>query len=91
MVVSFVRVPTERLAPDTLEALLEEFASRDGTDYGERETPLNVRVAQLRTQMEHGDIALLYDLDSESWDLLPDDTARDLLGEADGGDRLLDS
>ena len=83
---SFVRVPADRLAADTLAALLEEFASRDGTDYGERETPLDERVRQLRTQMERGDIALLYDLDSESWDLLPRDEAQGLLGEEPGAE-----
>ncbi|MCB1699151.1 MAG: YheU family protein, partial [Halioglobus sp.] len=37
---NFVAVPVERLQPDVLQALLEEFASRDGTDYGERELSL---------------------------------------------------
>ena len=77
-----VRVPPERLAPDTLASLLEEFASRDGTDYGERETPLEARVSTLRGQLASGSIALVFDVDSESWDLLPADDARRLLGEA---------
>ena len=78
---SFVRVPVDRVAGDTLDALLEEYASRDGTDYGERETPLAERVYQLRDQLARGDSALLYDLDSENFDLVRADTARDLLRE----------
>ncbi len=78
---AFVHIPPSALAADTLDALLEEFASRDGTDYGERETPMASRVAQLRTRLLSGEIQLLFDGDSETWDLLPADQARELLGE----------
>jgi uncharacterized protein YheU (UPF0270 family) len=67
----FVMVPPERLSADVLQALLEEFASRDGTDYGEQERTLVDKVEQLRSQLHTGDLHLLYDADSEQWDLLP--------------------
>jgi uncharacterized protein YheU (UPF0270 family) len=67
----FVMVPPERLSADVLQALLEEFASRDGTDYGEQERTLVEKVEQLRSQLHTGDLHLLYDVDSEQWDLLP--------------------
>jgi uncharacterized protein YheU (UPF0270 family) len=67
----FVMVPPERLQADVLQALLEDFASRDGTDYGERECTLVEKVEQLRSQLHTGDLHLLYDADSEQWDLLP--------------------
>ena len=38
----FVMVPPQRLQAEVLQALLEEFASRDGTDYGERECTLEL-------------------------------------------------
>ncbi len=77
-----VRVPVTRLSPETLQGLLEEFASRDGTDYGERETPLEDRVSQLREGLSEGEVELIYDLESESWDLLTRDRALELLGES---------
>ena len=67
----FVMVPQERLQQDVLNALLEEYASRDGTDYGERESTLASKVGQLRQQLRSGDLQLLYDADSEQWDLVP--------------------
>jgi uncharacterized protein YheU (UPF0270 family) len=82
----FLRVPTERLSPEGLQGLLEEFASRDGTDYGATETPLERRVAQLRSQLAAGAITLVFDAASETWDLLAADVARDLLGDDDTGD-----
>lgn len=82
----FLRVPPERLNPETLQGLLEEFASRDGTDYGERETPLDARVDRLRRQLQAGDLQLLFDAASESWDLLRADDARRLLADEAAGE-----
>ncbi len=64
-----VQIPPARLAPETLTALLEEFASRDGTDYGLRERSLEEKAGSLRRQLDAGDLALVYDLDSEQYDL----------------------
>ncbi len=77
----FVAVPVQRLQPGVLQALLEEFASRDGTDYGERELSLEQKVGELRVQLVRGELQLLYDTDSESWDLLPPERAAPLLDE----------
>ena len=81
----FVRVPPERVPETSLRALLEDFASRDGTDYGERETPLPTRVKQLRDGLSRGSLALLFDADSQTWDVLRADDARPLLGEEGAG------
>jgi len=74
-----LEIPPSRLSPEVLGALLEEFASRDGTDYGDRELSLGAKVQQLRAQLDTGELVLLYDGDSETWDLLPRDSARVLL------------
>lgn len=79
----FVRVPVERVPEEQLHALLEEYASRDGTDYGAEETSMDVRVARLLKQMHSGKIQLLFDVDSEQWDILPADDAERLLGNFD--------
>ena len=75
----FVMVPPQRLPADILQALLEEFASRDGTDYGAREFTLEQKVGKLHSQLQNGELQILYDADSEQWDLLPRDRAADLL------------
>ena len=64
-----------------LQALLEEYASRDGTDYGERELSLEQKVGSLRGLMHRGELLIVYDLDSEHWDLVPDAQARELLDQ----------
>lgn len=75
----FVMVPPQRLPQDSLAGLLEEYASRDGTDYGEKEFTLEQKVEQLRGQLKRGELQILYDVDSEQWDLLPADQAASLL------------
>lgn len=74
----FVRVPIERVPAENLQALLEEYASRDGTDYGEHETSLERRVGQLRARLSAGELQLVYDVSSEEWDLISAETARTL-------------
>ncbi|MFU8763265.1 MAG: YheU family protein [Haliea sp.] len=82
---NLLEIPLARLAPDALAGLLEEFASRDGTDYGDRELSLAEKVANLRRQLDSGDMRLLYDSDTESWDLVSRELARALLaGETIG-------
>lgn len=75
----FVEVPPARLPAEVLQSLLEEFASRDGTDYGERELSLAQKVGDLRGQMNRGELRIVYDADSEQWDLLSADEAHRLL------------
>mgnify|MGYP002640047020 CR=1 FL=1 len=67
---NFVQVPVERLQVEVYTSLLEEYASRDGTDYGARELSLSEKVDNLRQMVSNGDIALVYDADCEEWDLL---------------------
>ena len=44
-------------------------SQKDGTDYGEVERSLDEKVAELQRQIDRGDLLVLYDGDSEEWDL----------------------
>ena len=74
----FVQVPTDRLDTDVLNGMLEDYASRDGTDYGARELSLEEKVSNLRMQLNDGSLAVVYELDSEQWDLLPRERLQEL-------------
>lgn len=77
---SYVEVPPARLAPDVYRALLEDYVTRDGTDYGARELDLPEKVARLQRQLQTGEVRLLYEAESGQWDLLPAVEAARLLG-----------
>lgn len=64
-------IPFRQLSHDALMGLVEEFVTRDGTDYGEIETPLPRRVAQVLKQLERGDVLILFDPDSGSCHIVP--------------------
>lgn len=53
-------VPWQNINTDTLNHLLEEFASRDGTDYGAYETSLEDKVGQLKVQLQQKRIVVVY-------------------------------
>ena len=54
-------VPWQDIPADTLENLIEEFVSRDGTDYGEREIPLSTRVDQVRSLLSKRKAVIWFD------------------------------
>ncbi len=68
-----LRIPLQRMAPETLAAMLEEYASRDGTDYGALELSLEEKVAALQAQLSTGKLVIVYDAASEHWDLLAEE------------------
>ena len=68
-------VPWQDLAQDTLESLLEEFVSRDGTDYGEQEVPLTTRVSQVLTALQRQQLVIWFDENSQSASLMPKEQA----------------
>ena len=64
-------VPANFLSADALSGLIEEFVTRDGTDYGEQELTLEQKVHLLMPQVMRGDVLIIFDEDSESVTLIP--------------------
>ena len=65
------------LSPASLRGLVEEFVSRDGTDYGPLEKTLYEKVASVMRQIEAGGVCIVFDRDEERANLVP---AREVLG-----------
>ena len=59
----------------TLHPVFEEFATREGTEYGEQEVSLAVKVEQIRRQLERGEISIFFDDVSGSCQLLTHEQA----------------
>lgn len=56
-----VIIDFRQLAPETLHNILVEIITRQGTDYGESEVPLDVKINQLHHNLELGKAVLSYD------------------------------
>src|SRR3954469_22792444 len=61
-----IRVATDDLEPDTLRAVIESFVLREGTDYGEHETSLETKVAQVLVQLQRGEAHITFDPTTQS-------------------------
>ncbi|MGH1462427.1 MAG: YheU family protein [Neptuniibacter sp.] len=64
-------IPYDQLATDTLISLIEEFVSRDGTDYGEEETPLYKKVEQVKAQLVSGEAVILFSESTGQCNIVP--------------------
>lgn len=56
-----IEIPYDRLPPATLRRLIEEFVTRDGTDYGAVEVDVERKVAQVMAQLRRGEAAVAFD------------------------------
>lgn len=63
-------IPHKKLSEEALRGLVSAFIMREGTDYGERETPFSEKVAQVYAQLETGVAVILYDPRDESFTLV---------------------
>lgn len=64
-------IPWQELEVATLENLIETFVLREGTDYGEQERSLEQKVADVRRQLERGDVVLVWSELHESVNIMP--------------------
>lgn len=69
-----VEVPVEALSQEALDALVESFILREGTDYGSVEVSLDAKKQQIYRQLKKGEIKITFDPTSETVSLM---TARD--------------
>ncbi len=81
-----VEIDPEQLSPGALRSLIEEFVTREGTDYGsgdeateadekqaahdDPEWSLEDKVAQVYRQLSSGEARIVFDLESESASIL---------------------
>ncbi|WP_159821836.1 YheU family protein [Colwellia sp. 20A7] len=66
-------IPLEQIQVDTLDAIIEEFILREGTDYGAIDTSKEDKIAQVKLQLKQGSAVLVYSELHESVNILPSD------------------
>ncbi|MEZ5530061.1 MAG: YheU family protein [Porticoccaceae bacterium] len=65
-----IEIPPERLSPELLDAVIEDFVSREATDYGAAEVDFQVKVEQVKRQIARGEVVITFDPVTESCNLL---------------------
>ncbi|MFA5630846.1 MAG: YheU family protein [Porticoccaceae bacterium] len=71
-----MEIPPQRLSGELLDAIIEAFVLREGTDYGERESSLADKIAQVRARIASGEVVVVFDETTESCNLLLRDEFR---------------
>lgn len=61
-----IEVPHTELSADLLQAVIESFVLREGTDYGEKEFSLEDKVARVIAQLKRGEARIIFDPESDS-------------------------
>lgn len=65
-----IEIPFGFLTGDALRGLIDEFVSREGTDYGQGEYTLDEKAASVRRQLENGRAVIVYDPDTENCNIV---------------------
>jgi hypothetical protein len=65
-----LEIPVERIDPDTLQKMIEEFVTREWSDPADSGYTLEEKVAQVLRQLRSRTARVMYDVTSESWNIV---------------------
>jgi uncharacterized protein YheU (UPF0270 family) len=68
-----LKIPYDQLSPKALNGVIEEFVTKDGTDYGEVEILLETKIAQVLAQLKSEKAVIVFDQKSETCTILKSD------------------
>ena len=66
-----MEIPYQSLEPATLQRLIEQYVTREGTDYGHLDHTLESKVAAVMTQLKHGSATITFDQTTETVNIVP--------------------
>ncbi|UYM15068.1 YheU family protein [Endozoicomonas euniceicola] len=66
-------IPYKDIDPDTLNNLIEEFVTRDGTDNG-YDQPLEQKIESVLKQLQQGEVVVVFDPNLASVNIVPKNT-----------------
>ena len=69
----FVQIPFEKLSRQALDGLIDEFVTRDGTDYGVEERSLDEKKSATRRQLDSGKVVIVFDPTTQTSNIIMKD------------------
>jgi uncharacterized protein YheU (UPF0270 family) len=63
-------VPHTELSAEALRGVVESFVLREGTEYGAQDFSLEQKVAHVMQQLERGEAQVVFDMNTETVDIL---------------------
>ena len=75
-----LKIPYRELSEEALRGVVESFVLREGTDYGQRDYPLEEKIAAVIRQLDRGEATIVFDPETETVSIVeaspPDRRAR---------------
>lgn len=65
-----IEIKPDQLSSEILNAIIEEFIQREGTDYGNHEVSLDLKTQQIKKQLHKNEILIVFDPTTESVNLM---------------------
>ncbi|MCK7506850.1 MAG: YheU family protein [Desulfobacterales bacterium] len=66
-------IPVNKLSAKALQGVIEEFISRNGTDYGAMESSLETNIRQVKSKLKDGSAVLVFDDETETTNIFLSD------------------
>jgi len=66
-------IPVNKLSAKALQGVIEEFISRNGTDYGAMESSLETNIRQVKSKLKNGSAVLVFDDETETTNIFLSD------------------
>ena len=60
------QVPIDQLSQEALRGLVEEFVTRDGTDYGAIERSVDEKIERVMRQLDSGEARIVFDPETQT-------------------------
>lgn len=64
-----MEIPPEQLSDAALRGIIEEFITREGTEYGASEVPLETKVAEVAAQIHRREVIIDFDPITDTVDI----------------------
>ena len=71
-----VKIPYDQLSSEALAGLVEEFVTRESTDYGAVELSMETKLSQVYQQLKSGKAFIVFDEESETCNILSKEDPR---------------
>jgi len=69
--VEAVDIPLDRINPDTLRKMIEEFVTREWSELSDSEYTLEEKVEQVLRQLKDERARIVFDCSSGTWNIIP--------------------
>lgn len=66
-----LNIPWQDLSEDALYGVIEEFVTREGTEYGASEISLSDKCLQVKQQLERGEALITFDETTQTCSIVP--------------------